>query len=69
MKNKEYFKSKTFLIVYSLLFVFFLFFSIFDIFFYFTYIFVKKIGNFCGFLFYGLEILSKNFGKFWNSFF
>ena len=43
--------------------VFLTFFSILPIY------FSKKIVNFCGVLFYGLEILWKSFGKFQNSFF
>jgi len=53
----------------DLLFAFY-FFTIFDIlFFNFVYFYLSKNSrNFYVFLFYGLEILSKNFGKSWNVF-
>jgi len=53
----------------GLLFAFY-FFNIFDIlFFNFVYLYLSKNSrNFYVFLFYGLEILSKNFGKSWNVF-
>ena len=53
----------------GLLFVFLFFYYFWHFIFNFVYLYLSKNStNFYDFLFYGLEILSKNFGKSWNIF-
>ena len=68
LKNYWYVKYSFFSKFYGLLFVFY-FFIIFDIWFFnFVYLYMSKHSRNFYVLFYGLEILSKNFGKSWNVF-